>query len=315
MTFWENKQILLTGGAGFLGSYIVEQLAALGVGKDQLTVPRSKDLDLRVWENCVKAVKGKDIVIHLAAKVGGIGFNQMYPGELFYDNAIMGIQLIEAARREGVEKCVILGTVCAYPKFTPVPFREDELWNGYPEETNAPYGLAKKMLLVQSQAYRQQYGFNSVYLLPVNLYGPRDNFNPESSHVIPALIKKFVEAVKEKKPSVDIWGTGAASREFLYVEDAARGIILATERYNKPEPVNLGAGKEISIKELVTIIGDETGFTGEIRWDTTKPDGQPQRCLDTSRAEKEFGFVGEMPFEKGLRRTVEWYIDHTREQK
>ena len=315
MTFWENKQILLTGGAGFIGSYIVEQLAARGVGKDQLTVPRSKDLDLRMWENCVNAVKGKDIVIHLAAKVGGIGFNQMYPGELFYDNAIMGIQLVEAARREGVEKCVILGTVCAYPKFTPVPFREDELWNGYPEETNAPYGLAKKMLLVQSQAYRQQYGFNSIYLLPVNLYGPRDNFNPESSHVIPALIRKFVEAIREKKPSVDIWGTGLASREFLYVEDAARGIILATERYNKPEPVNLGAGKEISIKELVTIIKDETGFTGEIRWDTTKPDGQPQRCLDTSRAEKKFGFVGEMPFEEGLRRTVEWYIDHTCEQK
>ncbi|MEI7857822.1 MAG: GDP-L-fucose synthase, partial [Methanomicrobiales archaeon] len=307
MTFWDNKQILLTGGAGFLGSHIVEHLTEQGVQKKQLDIPRSKDLDLRKWENCVKAVKGKDIVVHLAAKVGGIGFNQNYPGELFYDNAIMGIQLIEAARQEGVEKCVILGTVCAYPKFTPVPFSEDELWNGYPEETNAPYGLAKKMLLVQSQAYRQQYGFNSIYLLPVNLYGPRDNFNPESSHVIPALIKKFVDAIRVKKSSVDIWGTGAASREFLYVEDAARAIVLATERYNKSEPVNLGAGKEISIKELVTIIRDETGFTGEIRWDASKPDGQPRRCLVTSRAEKEFGFVAKVPFDEGLKRTVEWY--------
>ncbi len=311
MTFWEKKQILLTGGAGFLGSHIVEQLAVRGVQKDQLDIPRSRDLDLRTWENCVKAVKGKDIVIHLAAKVGGIGFNQNYPGELFYDNAIMGIQLIEAARQEGVKKCVILGTVCAYPKFTPVPFSEDTLWNGYPEETNAPYGLAKKMLLVQSQAYRQQYGFNSIYLLPVNLYGPRDNFNPESSHVIPALIKKFVEAVREKKPSVDVWGTGNASREFLYIEDAARAIVLATERYNKSEPVNLGGGKEITIRDLVTIIKEQTGFTGEIRWDTSKPDGQPRRCLVTSRAEQEFGFVAQVPFEEGLKRTVEWYIDQT----
>lgn len=307
MTFWENKQILLTGGTGFLGFHIVEQLAERGVQKDHMYIPRSKDLDLRIWENCVKAVKGKDIVIHLAAKVGGIGFNQNYPGELFYDNAIMGIQLIEAARQEGVEKCVILGTVCAYPKFTLVPFNEDELWNGYPEETNAPYGLAKKMLLVQSQAYRQQYGFNSIYLLPVNLYGPRDNFNPESSHVIPALIKKFVDAVREKKPYVDVWGTGTASREFLYVEDAARAIILATERYNKPEPVNIGAGKEISIRDLVTLIKEHTGFSGEIHWDTTRPDGQPRRCLVTSRAEKEFGFVAQVPFEEGLRRMVEWY--------
>jgi len=307
MTFWDNKQILLTGGAGFLGSHISEQLKERGVRKDQLDIPRSRDLDLRIWENCVKAVKGKDIVIHLAAKVGGIGFNQNYPGELFYDNAIMGIQLIEAARQEGVEKCVILGTVCAYPKFTPVPFSEDEIWNGYPEETNAPYGLAKKMLLVQSQAYRQQYGFNSIYLLPVNLYGPGDNFNPDSSHVIPALIKKFVDAIREKKSSVDIWGTGAASREFLYVDDAARAIVLATERYNKSEPVNLGAGKEISIKDLVTIIREQTGFIGEIHWDTSKPDGQPRRCLVTSRAEKEFGFVAQVPFEEGLKRTVEWY--------
>jgi GDP-L-fucose synthase len=313
MTFWENKQILITGGTGFLGSHLVEHLAERGVRNDQLFIPRSKDLDLRRWENGVKAVKGKDIVIHLAAKVGGIGFNQNYPGELFYDNAIMGIQLIEAARQEGVEKCVILGTVCAYPKFTPVPFSEDELWNGYPEETNAPYGLAKKMLLVQSQAYRQQYGFNVIYLLPVNLFGPRDNFKPESSHVIPALIKKFVEAVREEKPSVDVWGTGSASREFLYVEDAARAIVLATERYNKPEPVNLGSGKEISIRDLVTIIKEQTGFTGEIHWDTTRPDGQPRRCLVTSRAEKEFGFVAQVPFDEGLRRTVEWFIEHTHE--
>ena len=313
MTFWDNQSILLTGGAGFLGSHIVDELHIRGVTGDQLFIPRSRDLDLRRWENCVKAVKGRDIVIHLAAKVGGIGFNQNYPGDLFYDNAIMGIQLIEAARQEGVEKCVILGTVCAYPKYTPVPFSEDTLWDGYPEKTNAPYGLAKKMLLVQSQAYRQQYGFNAIYLLPVNLYGPRDNFNPESSHVIPALIKKFVEAVQEKRPVVEIWGTGNASREFLYVEDAARAIVLATERYNKPEPVNLGAGQEISIKELVKIIQKYTGFTGSIHWDTSKPDGQPRRCLVTSRAEKEFGFVAKVPFDVGLRRTVEWYVNRSDE--
>ena len=312
MTFWDDKQVLLTGGAGFLGSHIVEQLVGQGVHKDQLTVPRSRELDLRQWENCVTAVKGKDIAIHLAGTVGGIGYNQKYPGNLFYDNAMMGIQLIEAARQEGVKKCVILGTVCAYPKFTPVPFSEEELWNGYPEETNAPYGLAKKMLLVQAQAYRQQYGFNSIYLLPVNLYGPRDNFNPDSSHVIPALIKKFVEAVQDKKQVVEIWGTGSASREFLYVEDAARAIILATENYNKPDPVNLGAGQEISIKDLVKIIQKYTGFTGTIHWDTSKPDGQPRRCLVTSRAEKEFGFVAQIPFEEGLKRTVEWYRSHNK---
>lgn len=309
MAYWDGKEILLTGGGGFLGSHIVEQLREKGVQSQQIAIPRSREWDLRKWENCVRAVDGKDIVIHLAAKVGGIGFNQKYPGELFYDNVIMGIQMIEAARQEGVEKCVILGTVCAYPKFTPVPFSEDELWNGYPEETNAPYGIAKKALLVQAQAYRQQYGFNAIYLLPVNLYGPRDNFNPDSSHVIPALIRKFVEAVDEKKPSVDVWGTGAASREFLYVEDAARAIVLATERYNKPEPVNLGAGKEISIKDLVTIIQAQTGFNGEIHWDTTKPDGQPRRCLVTSRAEKEFGFVARVPFDEGLKKTIEWYVN------
>lgn len=314
MDFWQEKRILLTGGAGFLGTSIVEQLQERGVQSDQISIPRSRDLDLRKWENCVSAVKDKDLVIHLAAKVGGIGFNQNFPGELFYDNAVMGIQLIEAARQEGVEKCVVLGTVCAYPKFTPVPFSEDELWNGYPEETNAPYGIAKKALLVQLQAYRQQYGFNGIYLLPVNLYGPRDNFKPESSHVIPALIKKFVDAVRENKTSVDVWGTGSASREFLYVDDAARGIVLATERYNKADPVNLGAGKEISIRELVGIIQKHTGFTGKIHWDTAKPDGQPRRCLVTSRAEKEFGFGAQVPFEEGLKRTIEWYLNNTPER-
>jgi GDP-L-fucose synthase len=315
MTFWDTKKILLTGGAGFLGSHIVEQLQQRGVKKSQLFIPRSREFDLRKWENCVRAVKGKDIVIHLAAKVGGIGFNQKYPGELFYDNAIMGIQIIEAARQENVEKCVILGTVCAYPKFTPIPFSEDNLWNGYPEETNAPYGIAKKALLVQAQAYRQQYGFNAIYLLPVNLYGPGDNFNPESSHVIPALIKKFFDAVREKKKVVEVWGTGAASREFLYVDDAVRGIIMATEKYNKPDPVNLGAGFEISIKDLVRIIKKHTRFTGKVHWDTTKPYGQPRRCLVTSRAKEEFGFVAQVPFEEGLKRTIEWYISQTGGQR
>ena len=310
MSFWENKKILLTGGAGFLGSSIVDQLRLLGVSDDQIIIARSQTCDLRSWENCVEMVKGKDIVIHLAAKVGGIGFNQQYPGELFFDNAIIGIQLIEAARRAGVQKCVILGTVCAYPKYTPVPFHEEDLWNGYPEETNAPYGLAKKMLLVQSQAYRQQYGYNSVYLLPVNLYGPRDNFHPDSSHVIPALIKKFIEAVDDGHRPVEIWGTGSASREFLYVNDCAHAILLAAEKYNKPDPVNIGAGREISIKELVAHIAEITSFKGEIRWDATKPDGQPRRCLDTSRAREEFGFEAKTGFEEGLRKTIEWYKNH-----
>lgn len=307
MSYWSEKKILITGGAGFLGSAIQDQLIQRGIEKDQLFIPRSRDLDLRKWENCQHAVEDKDIVIHLAAKVGGIGFNQKFPGELFYDNAIIGIQVIEAARQAAVKKCVILGTVCAYPKFTPVPFREETLWDGYPEETNAPYGLAKKMLLVQSQAYRHQYGFNSIYLLPVNLYGPRDNFNPESSHVIPALIKKFTDAVRDKQKVVEVWGTGSASREFLYVDDAARAIVLATERYNKPDPVNIGAGNEISIKKLVEIIATFTGFRGEIYWDTSKPDGQPRRGLDVSRAEKEFGFRASTSFEDGLKRTIEWY--------
>jgi len=309
MTFWTGKEILVTGGAGFLGTHLLGGLARRGVSASQISSPRSSELDLRRWEHCVRAVEGKDIVIHLAAKVGGIGFNQQYPGELFYDNAIMGIQLIEAARQEGVEKCVVLGTVCAYPKFTPVPFHEDDLWNGYPEETNAPYGLAKKMLLVQAQAYRQQYGFNAIYLLPVNLYGPGDNFDPASSHVIPALIRKFVEAVQEESPVVEVWGTGSASREFLYVEDAARAVLLATEKYNKPDPVNIGAGKEISIRDLVDIIRREAGFAGEIHWDTRKPDGQPRRCLVTSRAKEEFGFEAVVPFEEGLKRTIAWYLE------
>lgn len=308
MTFWDEKQILLTGGAGFLGSYVVEELASRGVTGDQIRISRSRDADFRKWDSCVGAVRDCDIVIHLAAHVGGIGYNQKSPATLFYDNAIIGINLIEAARLEGVEKCVIVGTVCAYPKFTPVPFREDDLWNGYPEGTNTPYGLAKKMLLVQSQAYREQYRFNSIYLLPVNLYGPRDNFDPEGSHVIPAPIKKFVEATEQGTDEVQVWGTGAASREFLYAGDAARGIVLATELYNKPEPVNIGSGREITIRDLVDLIVEMTGYTGRVVWDRTKPDGQPQRCLDTSWAEVEFGFSAQMEFREGIRRTIDWYI-------
>jgi GDP-L-fucose synthase len=307
MSIFDDKQILVTGGAGFLGSFIVEQLKGKGVEDENIRIPRSRDTDLRRWENCIEAVKDVDFVINLAAKVGGIGYNQKYPGTLFYDNIIIGVQLMEAARREGIEKFVAIGTVCAYPKFTPVPFKEDYLWDGYPEETNAPYGLAKKMLLVQSQAYRQQYGFNSIFLLPVNLYGPRDNFELESSHVIPALISKFREAVENNKMVVEVWGTGKASREFLYVEDAARGIILATEKYNKSEPINIGAGAEIKIKDLVELIAELTGFDGEIKWDTSKPDGQPRRCLDVSQAELEFGFKAKTDFRGGLTKTIQWY--------
>lgn len=308
MDYWNNKKILVTGGAGFLGQNVVEELKKSGANKDNIIIPRSKTDDLRIRENCDKIVRNVDVVIHLAAKVGGIGYNRDHPAELFYDNAIMGIQLMESARIHGVKKFVAVGTVCAYPKFTPVPFREEELWNGYPEETNAPYGLAKKMLLVQAQAYRSQYGFNAIYLLPVNLYGPGDNFNPDSSHVIPALIKKFVEAKINKLPSVEIWGTGSASREFLYVNDAARSIVLAAEKYDGIEPVNIGVGDEISIKKLVEIINALVGFEGEIIWDSTKPDGQPRRCLDTRRAKEWFGFQAQTDFEEGLKKTIDWYI-------
>lgn len=302
-----DKKILVTGGAGFLGSFVVEKLIARGAPKENIFVPRSEEFDLRKWENCEKVVRGQDLIIHLAAKVGGIGFNQKYPGDLFYDNLMMGIQLMEGARLAKVGKFIAVGTICAYPKFTPVPFKEEELWNGYPEETNAPYGLAKKMMLVQAQAYRAQHGFNAIYLLPVNLYGPRDNFNPDSSHVIPALIKKVAEAKKENKDHVDVWGTGKATREFLYVEDAAEGIVLAAENYDKGDPVNLGSGMEISIKDLVETICRLMDYRGEIRWDASKPDGQPRRMLDTSRAEKEFGFKAKTNFEEGLKKTMDWY--------
>lgn len=307
MNFWSQQRVVVTGGAGFLGSFVVERLKARGCG--EVFVPRSKDYDLRERAAIVRLFQdaGPSLVIHLAAVVGGIGANREHPGKFFYDNAIMGIELIEQARRFQLPKLVVIGTICAYPKFTPVPFKEEDLWNGYPEETNAPYGIAKKALLVQCQAYRQEYGLNAIYLLPVNLYGPRDNFDPRSSHVIPALIKKCVDARKRGEPFIECWGTGAATREFLYVEDAAEGILLAAEHYNKPDPVNLGSGREISIKDLATLIARLTRFTGEIRWDPTKPDGQPRRCLDTQRAKREFGFEARTPFEEGLRRTIEWY--------
>lgn len=308
MTFWKQRKILVTGGAGFLGSHIIENLIQeRGVPSNQIIVPRSKDTDLRVWRNCRDVVKGVDIVINLAARVGGIGFNQKYPGTLFYDNIIMGIQLMEAARLESVKKFVQIGTVCSYPKYTPVPFKEEDLWNGYPEETNAPYGMAKKAILVMAQAYRQQYGMNIIYLIPVNLYGPRDNFDLEFSHVIPALIRKFSEAVEEGKKEVVVWGTGRASREFLYVKDAAEGVLLATEKYSKPDPVNLGTGKEITIKELSDLIAELTGFKGEIIWDTTKPNGQPRRCLDINKARNGFSFEAKTNLKVGLKKTIQWY--------
>lgn len=303
----KNKKILVTGGAGFLGSIVVQKLLRRGVPKKNISIPRSEDLDLRKWENCVTAVKGQNIIIHLAAKVGGIGFNKEKPGEIFYDNIIMGVQLMEAARLAGTEKFIAIGSICAYPKLNPAPFVETSIWMGYPEETNAPYGLAKKMLLVQAQAYRQQYGFNAIYLLPVNLYGPGDNFDPKSSHVIPAIIKKVADAQKTYQKYVDIWGSGTASREFLYVDDCAEGIILATEKYNKPNPVNIGANREIKIKDLVKLICKIMKFKGEIRWDRTKPDGQPRRVVDATLARKEFGFKAKTDFEKGLRNTIEWY--------
>ncbi len=303
-----NKKILVTGGAGFLGRYVVEELEKKGCKK--IFAPRSKELNLIEKESCKKAVRDKDIVIHLAGNVGGIGLNREKPGTLFYDNLIMGAQLIEEARIAKVEKFVCMGTICAYPKFSPIPFKEEDLWNGYPEETNAPYGIAKKTLLVQLQAYRQQYGFNGIYLLPVNLYGPHDNFNPESSHVIPAIIKKIYDAKKENRNSITMWGTGKPTREFIYVEDAAEGIVSATEKYDKGDPINIGAGFEISIKELVSLISRLMDFKGEIKWDTTKPDGQPRRMLDTSQAEKEFGFKAKTNFEDGLKKTIKWYEKH-----
>ncbi|MCD6429563.1 GDP-L-fucose synthase [bacterium] len=310
-----KKKILITGAWGFLGKHLTKNLLEKRkVPRENLFLPTSQELDLRKWENCQKAVQGQDIVIHLAAKVGGIGLNREKPGELFYDNLIMGIQLMEAARQAGVEKFIAIGTVCAYPKFTPVPFKEKDLWSGYPEETNAPYGLAKKMLLVQSQAYRQQYGFNSIFLLPVNMYGPEDNFDPKFSHVIAALIRKVYEAKEEGRNYIEVWGTGRVTREFLYVEDGAEGIILATEKYDKPEPVNLGSGMEISIKDLTKLICQFMNFKGEIRWDISKPDGQPRRCLDVSRAKKEFGFEAKTNFEEGLKKTIDWYIKNA-EQK
>jgi GDP-L-fucose synthase len=305
--FWAGKHVVVTGGAGFLGSFVVEALGQRGAR--DLFVPRSREYDLRREADIARMLRTAraDVVIHLAAVVGGIGANRENPGRFFYDNLIMGAQLIEGARLAGVAKFVAIGTVCSYPKFAPIPFREEDLWNGYPEETNAPYGLAKKMLLVQSQAYREQYGFNSIFLLPVNLYGPRDNFDPSSSHVIPALVRKCVEAVETGAPEIVVWGTGRATREFLYVEDAAEAIVLAAESYDGSEPVNLGTSSEISIKELVSLIARQTGFTGRIVWDTSKPDGQPRRMLDTDRAAKSFGFVAKTSFEEGLGRTIDWY--------
>jgi GDP-L-fucose synthase len=303
----KNKKILVTGGSGFLGSFVVENLLKKGVPQKNIIIPRSKDFDLRKLEDCKKILENIDIVIHLAAKVGGIGFNREHPGQLYYDNLIMGAQLMEEARKKGVEKFVAIGTICAYPKHTPTPFKEKDLWIGYPEETNAPYGLAKKMMLVQSQAYRQEYNFNSIYLLPVNLYGPRDNFDPNSSHVIPALIKKFFEAKKQNLKTVEVWGTGKATREFLYVENAAEAIVLATEKYNKSEPINIGSGMEISIKDLVEKISKIVEYKGKIIWDKTKPDGQPRRNLDVQKAKKEFGFKANTKFDVGLKETIEWY--------
>lgn len=303
--FWQDKRVLVTGGDGFLGTHLLRCLKKLSPKK--IIVPTFPKYDLRKYENCLKVCKNIDLAIHLAANVGGIGYNKEHPADLFDDNILMGVNMMRAARACGVKKFVALGTICAYPKLTQVPFKEKDLWKGYPEETNAPYGLAKKMQLVQAQAYRDQYGFNAIFLLPVNLFGPGDNFDPKSSHVISALIRKFVEAKEQNKKEAIAWGTGKPTREFLYVEDAAEGILLAAEKYNKPDPVNLGAGFEISIKELAELIKKLTGFKGKIIWDKTKPDGQPRRMLDTAQAKKEFGFVAKTPFKEGLQKTIDWF--------
>ncbi len=308
--FFKTRRVVVTGGAGFLGHYVIEGLRQRGCG--QILVPEIDQYDLVNMTDVMRMYEDMqpDVVIHLAAVVGGIGANRAHPGEFFYKNLMMGVQLIEQARVRGTEKFVAIGTICAYPKHTPVPFTEEALWDGYPEETNAPYGLAKKMLLVQSQAYRQEYGFNSIFLLPVNLYGPGDNFNPASSHVIPALIKKCQDAIDTGAAAIECWGTGGVSREFIYAADAAEGILLATEHYNGSEPVNIGAGLEISIRDLAEKIAALTGFTGEIRWDASQPDGQPRRCLDVSKATDEFGFEARMALDEGLKKTIDWYRVH-----
>ncbi len=305
-----DKKILVTGGAGFLGSLVVQQLLQAGANKHNILIPRSKDYDLRTLEACQAVVKDQDIVIHLAAHVGGIGLNREKPGELFYDNLIMGTQLIHTALQAGVKKFVCVGTICAYPKFTPVPFKEENIWDGYPEETNAPYGVAKKALLVQLQAYRQQYGFNGIYLLPVNLYGPGDNFDPRSSHVIPALIRKVHEAQLRGDGEIPVWGNGSPTREFIYGDDAARGIVMGTVAYDDSEPVNLGTNFEISIKDLVELIAELMEFKGEIVWQPDQPNGQPRRCLDTERARAAFGFESRMDLRQGLKNTIDWYRQH-----
>ncbi len=305
-----NQRILVTGGAGFLGKQVVQQLQQAGADADKITVVRSRDYDLRQLESCQRAVDQQDMVIHLAAHVGGIGLNREKPAELFYDNLMMGTQLIHSAYAAGVQKFVCVGTICAYPKFTPVPFKEADLWEGYPEETNAPYGIAKKALLVQLQAYRQQYGFNGIYLLPVNLYGPDDNFDPQSSHVIPALIRKVHEAQQRGDASIPVWGDGSPTREFLYSTDAARGIVMGAQVYNDSDPVNLGTGYEISIKHLIELICELMGYIGELVWQTDQPNGQPRRCLDTQQAKEKFGFVAEIDFRQGLKNTIDWYRQH-----
>jgi GDP-L-fucose synthase len=308
MRFWRDQRVVVTGGGGFLGSLVVEKLLQRGCG--QVVVPRSHEYDLVTMEAVRRLYDDArpDMVIHLAARVGGIGANQANAGKFFYDNLMMGAQLMEVGRQRGLKKFVALGTICAYPKHTPVPFREEELWNGYPEETNAPYGLAKKMLLVQSQAYRAQYGFNSIVLFPVNLYGPRDNFHPETSHVIPALIRKCVEAKERAARTVTLWGDGSPTREFLYVEDAAEGILQAAELYDRSDPVNLGSGQEISIRDLAALIGEEVGYKGELVWDRTRPNGQPRRCLDVAKAADYFNFRSKQSLQEGIRRTVTWFL-------